>query len=202
MKITGGKFRGKNIESKQQHTLRPTTSRIREVIFNLLRHGRFMNDGGFRMPAGQEDIVKDAFVLDLFCGSGALGLEAMSRDAARAVFIDREAAHIDIARKNAQQLGVEERCDFLRSDSTNLPPAAHILREETRPSLAFIDPPYNTNLVSVALENLHKQGWLQQYAVIVVEHGKQDDINPPAPYALLDERRHDKTSLSILQYGV
>lgn len=195
MKITGGKFRGKNIEARQERTLRPTSGRIRESIFNILQHGRFFKHDDF-IEDDNPSLVEDRRVIDIFCGTGALGIEALSRGATHLTLVDQNAATLSIAQKNVSQLGesILANTQFIRSDSTQLPIAPKPCK------LAFIDPPYGRNLVLPALSSLVEQGWLTHGSIVVIEHEKRDGLIVPECFTLLDERVHDKTKLTLLQY--
>lgn len=193
MKITGGKYRGKNIDAGEERTLRPTSSMIREVIFNLLRHGKFMKDENF-IHDDNPSLIEDRRVIDIFCGSGALGIEALSRGAAHLTLVDQNARTLAIAKENIKGINEDANTKFIRSDSTMLPPAVHKCR------LAFVDPPYQKGLATPALNSLKVNGWLEHGAIIVLEQGKQDDPKPPAGFRVLDDRVHDRTRITILQF--
>ncbi|MCB2082228.1 MAG: RsmD family RNA methyltransferase [Rickettsiales bacterium] len=194
MKITGGIYRGKTIEGKVDRSVRPTTGRIREAIFNLLRHGRFLNDARF-IDDGGESLVAGRHVVDIFCGTGALGLEALSRGAERVTLVDQDPKTLVITQANVRRLSAEKQVRVLRSDSTQLPQALQACH------LAFLDPPYGQGLMSKALESLVNNGWMARGAVVVAEHDFRDHFDLPLGLTLLDQRTHDKTSISILQYG-
>ncbi len=166
---------------------------IREVIFNVLRHGRFLKSDAF-VRDGNESLVEERRVVDIFCGTGALGLEALSRGAAHVTLIDQNVKALAAAHQNVARLSEEARVDIIRSDSTRLPPARHACM------LAFLDPPYDRGLVLKGLTSLRDNGWLAQGAVVVVEHAKQEDFSLPKGFYVIDERRHDKTRVTILQY--
>ncbi len=191
MKITGGKYKGKNIKAKNIRALRPTSSHTRETIFNILKHGKFLKDESF--INNKKDIVEGVNVLDIFCGTGALGFEALSRGAVHATFIDQNIDSISLVRKNANLLKINN-FTAIRSDSTILPNALEPCQ------LVFIDPPYRKNLVNPALCSIENSGWLDYGSIIVVEQDKHDDISPPAKFNLLDERTSNKTRLAVLQY--
>ncbi len=193
MKITGGKYRNKNIEVQEDRALRPTMARTREAIFNILQHGRFLNHVLF-VEDDNPSRVEHRSVVDLFCGTGALGLEALSRGAEHITFVDQNQQRMSLARSNAAQLGETARVSFVRSDSTRLPPASR------KHDLAFIDPPYRQKLEAAALESLRDMGWLKPGAIVILEGGKQDDPPEVAGYHLLDTREHDKTRISVLQF--
>jgi len=188
LKIIAGKHRGRNIEVKENKNIRPTGSMARGAIFNILTHGAFG-------PDGQSPLI-DQRVLDLFCGTGALGLEALSRGAAHVTFIDQSNDSIQLARQNAMRMHEEEQTTtFLRNDSTALPPA------RKKVSLVFMDPPYESGLAVKSLTSLDQQGWLESSAIIVVEVSAKEKLVPPANYDLFDEREYGNTKILFLRYN-
>ena len=187
MRIISGKHRGRNIETVSSKKLRPTTGMAREALFNILSHGHFTEDGS--------NLLDDCNVLDLFCGCGALSLEALSRGAAHAVMIDIDQAHLDIARKNAASMHEENNISFIRADSGNPPPARFPC------NLIFLDPPYNQGLVNKALKNLAQGGWLAQNAIVVVETGKTEDIELPEEFEQLDDRKYGNSRIRIFEWS-
>ncbi len=194
MRITGGKYRNKLIEAKEERTLRPTTSKVREAMFNIIKHGRFYASEDY-IEDDNPSRIENRRVIDLFCGTGALGMEALSRGAAHAVFVDQNRELLALARGNIERINETANASFIRSDSTQLPPA-------TIPcDLAFVDPPYRQNLAKPALKTLRDQGWLAHGAIVILESGKQDDPPEQTGYNLLDTRLHDKTRLSIYQFS-
>jgi 16S rRNA (guanine966-N2)-methyltransferase len=187
MRIIGGQFRGKRLAGPgtvgggAAH-LRPTSDRVRESLFNLLAHGRY---GDPPPPEGRR-------VLDLFAGTGALGLEALSRGAVRAVFIDDFAASRALIRENAEALGLTGQTKIWRRDATRLGP----WRGEPF-GLIFADPPYNSGLGTKALESARAGGWLASGAIVVLELAA-DDTPPEADWLTPgDERRYGDTRIHI-----
>lgn len=193
MKVTAGKYRGRNIESRPDKNLRPTSSRVREAIFNLLSHGKFMKHEDF-VHDDNPSMLEGRTAVDIFCGTGALGLEAMSRGVGRVTFVDQDSKILAITRRNVEHFGEQSHAQFIRSDSTRLP------RAPMKHTLAFVDPPYNKGLAPKALESLRDQGWLEHGAVVLVEHAKKEDIVLPEKFFVLDEREYNVTRISILQY--
>ncbi len=189
MRIIAGKFKGRNIETLHDKSgkLRPTTGVAREALFNILSHGQFAV-GGIKLLVG-------ARVLDLYCGSGALAIEALSRGASYAVFIDIDKYHLDVARKNIKNLGEEENATFIRANSST-PPPAHVPC-----NLIFIDPPYNQGLAQATLENIVKGNWLAKDAVVVVETAKKEDIITPEGYEELEDRKYGNSRMRILRWN-
>src|ERR687897_1962959 len=152
MRIVGGRFRGRALKGPASDVIRPTSGRLRETIFNILAHA-------------YDDPVAGARVLDLFAGTGAMGLEALSRGAAFALFVDDSAAARGLIRENVEGLGVGGQSRLFRRDATRLGPAG-----ANEPfSLVFCDPPYGRGLAERALASCAAGGWLKQDALVVVE---------------------------------
>lgn len=188
MRVISGRFKGRIIETAQDKDkkLRPTTGRTREALFNILCHGQFAE--------GCNKLLSGARVLDLFCGSGALAIEALSRGATYAVLIDIEKAHLEVARKNIRNLGEEENAAFIRANSST-PPPAHVPC-----NLVFIDPPYNQNLSEPTLQSLVRGNWLAKDAVVVVESAKKEDITYPDGFIELADRHYGNSRIRILRW--
>jgi 16S rRNA (guanine966-N2)-methyltransferase len=186
LRIIAGKHRGRNIETKESKRIRPTGSMARGAIFNILAHGTFGVAG--------ESPLMGRNVLDLFCGTGALGLEALSRGAKHVTFVDQSNESITLARTNVKNFGEEEATQFVRSDSTSLPPA------RSRNHLVFIDPPYNSGLAPKSLKSLRDQGWLEDGAVVVVELSAREDLLAPEGYDMFDERKYGSTKIVFLRF--
>jgi 16S rRNA (guanine966-N2)-methyltransferase len=164
---------------------------VREAIFNMLKHGRFLNHEYYKPQDG--DLIEGQMVVDIFCGTGMLGLEALSRGAEHVTLIDGDSRTLEVARANVRNLGAN--ANIMRSDSTNLPRAHH------QCGLAFMDPPYNSKLVAPALKSLRDNGWLADRAVIILEHGHIEEVNePPEGFKVLDTRLYAKTRVTVLQY--
>ncbi len=185
MRIVAGSHRGRTLQVPPGDSVRPTGARTREAMFDILTHARWTADEGSPLT--------DARVLDAFCGSGALGLEALSRGAASCLFLDRSQTALDCVRLNAATLGEEDRITVLRSDVLK-PPLARI-----PVTLAFLDPPYGENLAASALAALAGQGWFAPGAIVVVEADSRDSVVPPEPFERLDERRYRYTAVHFLR---
>lgn len=185
MRIVGGRHRGRPLQSPDSGAVRPTSDRARESLFNILEHGKLATAG--LSP------VREAIVLDCFCGTGALGLEALSRGAASAVFIDSDSTALKLARSNAQSLGDTGRSQFLQADARKPPPAP------TPSTLIFLDPPYGEDLATPTLEALANAGWFAPQAIVVIETGLRDIITAPPGFEAVDERRYGKAKLTFLR---
>jgi 16S rRNA (guanine966-N2)-methyltransferase len=181
MRIVAGKFRGARIEAPKGLTTRPTSDRVRQALFNVLEHGapQFDFDG--------------ARVLDLFAGSGALGLEACSRGARFAVFIEETAAARGAIRCNVEALGLTGVTKIWRRDATKLGPAGPLLPFD----LVFCDPPYGQGLGERALAAAAEGGWLAPGAIAVLEERAGQDLELPAPFQRLDARAYGDTQIVI-----
>jgi 16S rRNA (guanine966-N2)-methyltransferase len=189
MRIIGGRFRGKRLAAPgaagggAAH-LRPTSDRVRESLFNLLAHGDY---GDPPPPAGCR-------VLDLFAGTGALGLEALSRGAERVVFVDDFAPSRALIRENVEALGVIGQTKIWRRDATRLGPCRGAPFD-----LIFADPPYGAGLAAKALDAAREGGWIAPDAVIVVELGTGDPLPQASWLTLVDQRRYGDTRIVIFR---
>lgn len=184
MRIVGGALRGRAIESPRGQAIRPTSDRLRESVFDILAH-RF------------GDPVPGAAVIDLYAGTGALGLEALSRGAARALFVDEGAEARALLRANIEALGLGGVTRIFRRDATKLgaAPSGDIF------SLAFLDPPYGRGLAAPTLRALTDGGWLAQGAVVVIEETADAAIDLPAALEQEDARRYGDTQFLFARYG-
>lgn len=185
MRIVAGRNRGRALLAPEGIDIRPTADRARQAVFDLLAHS----------PEMPERLLSDATVLDAFAGTGAMGLEALSRGAQRCTFLDRDPRAIACLRANAQALHELSRASFLRADAT-LPPAA------TQPAtLAFLDPPYGKNLCTPALSALAESGWFAPGAIVVVEHDSGEAIEDMRGFQDIDSRRYGRAQFLFLRYG-
>ncbi len=184
MRIIGGRHRGRRLLAPPGETVRPTSDRAREALFDILSHGRFAADG---IP------FAGAAVLDAFAGTGALGLEALSRGAAEVVFFERDPKALAILRRNVASLGESARAEILPCDATR-PPRAGL-----RCAVAFLDPPYRSGLAAAALGAIAAAGWLAADALAVIEVGAQEELAPPAGFAPLDGRVYGAARLVFLR---
>jgi 16S rRNA (guanine966-N2)-methyltransferase len=181
MRIVGGRLGGRTVAGPKSQAIRPTSDRLRESLFNILTHGH-------------GDPVTGARVLDLFAGTGALGLEAMSRGARFALFIDDGAEARALMRQNVEALGLGGVTRIFRRDATKLGPAHPV-----EPfSLAFLDPPYRQGLAERALASLAAGGWLTPGALLVVEEAADATFQAPAGFIEIDRRRYDDTEFTFL----
>jgi len=182
MRIVGGRLRGRALAAPKSQAIRPTADRLRESLFNVLVHA-------------YGDPVTGARALDLFAGTGALGLEALSRGAAFALFVDDGAEGRALMRQNVEALGLAAVTKIFRRDATKLGPAHPV-----EPfSLAFLDPPYGKGLAERALISAREGEWLADGAIVVVEDSVEAAFKPPDGYEELERRKYDDTEFVILR---
>src|SRR6516225_2957224 len=182
MRVVGGRLRGRNLAAPASREIRPTADRLRESLFNILVHA-------------YENPVEDARVLDLFAGTGALGIEAISRGAGFALFVDNGAEARALLRNNVEALGLGGVTKVFRRDATNLGPAHPV-----EPfSLVFLDPPYGKGLAEKALASLRDGGWLTKEALVVVEEAKAAAFSAQEGFAELERRSYDDTEFVFLK---
>lgn len=184
MRIIGGTRRGTILADVGAGDpvahLRPTSDRVRESIFNLLING------------GHGNPVAGARVLDLFAGTGALGLEALSRGAASVTFVDDGAKALSLLRANIAKLRVEAETRILRHNARRMP-----LNPDAACSLVFLDPPYGKALGEAALAAAAKGGWLAPGAMIVWEESAAPV--PPEGFTQIDQRKYGDTLVTLLR---
>ena len=182
MRVVGGRLRSRPIAAPKSSAIRPTADRLREAVFNILVHGH-------------GDPVAGARVLDLFAGTGALGIEALSRGAAYVLFVDDGAEARALLRENTQTLGLAGVTRIFRRDATKLGPA-HPVEPFT---LAFLDPPYGKGLADRALASARDGGWLVAGALAVVEEAADSKFSAPGGFSELERRSYDDTEFVFLR---
>jgi 16S rRNA (guanine966-N2)-methyltransferase len=182
MRVVGGNLRGRTLVGPKSAAIRPTADRLRESLFNILVHA-------------YSDPVTGARVLDLFAGTGALGIEALSRGAAFTLFVDQGAEARALLRENVTALGLGGTSRIFRRDATKLGPAHPI-----EPfSVVFLDPPYGHGLAQEALTSAHDGGWLLPGALIVVEEAAKAQFAAPEGFVELERRGYDDTEFVFLR---
>jgi 16S rRNA (guanine966-N2)-methyltransferase len=182
MRIVGGRLSGRTLAAPKSQTIRPTADRLREALFNILTHA-------YDNPAD------GARALDLFAGTGALGIEALSRGAAFTLFIDDGAEARALLRENVTALGLGGTSRIFRRDATKLGPV-YPLEPFT---LAFLDPPYGQSLAEKALVSARAGNWFTPEALIVVEEATKANFAAPKGFAEIERRRYDETELVFLR---
>jgi 16S rRNA (guanine966-N2)-methyltransferase len=182
MRVVGGRLKGRNIASPTTQAIRPTADRLRESLFNILIHA-------------YESPIADARVLDLFAGTGALGIEAVSRGAKFTLFVDNGSEARALLRNNVEALGLGGVTKVYRRDAADLGPAHPV-----EPfSLVFLDPPYRMKLAEKALASLRDGGWLTPGALLVVEEAKDAAFAAPDGFEELERRAYDDTEFTFLR---
>ena len=183
MRVVAGAWRGRTLKSPTWEGLRPTSDRLRETIFNVLAHA-------------YDDPVAGARVLDLFAGTGAMGLEALSRGGAFALFVDDSAAARGLIRQNIEALGLGGETRLFRRDATRMGKAA----PNAPFSLVFCDPPYGKDLAPKALASCAEGGWLAPGALVVVEEAKGVEVALPEGFTELERRDYGETRVVFGRY--
>ena len=184
MRIIGGKFRGKTLSSPSDDSIRPTSDRARESIFNIL---------GSRLGP----VLAGKRVLDLFAGTGALGLEALSRGAEHVTFVDTGAEARGLIRDHIQAFGAAGITKLLRRDATALGTPGTFGQFD----LIFLDPPYNQGLGEKALAELATNGWIAPGATIVWEEAAEAEVTIPPGFELDDTREYGAAAVRFLTFG-
>ncbi len=181
MKIIGGKFGGRKLYTPSNKDVRPTSDKIRGAVFNMLQ---------------SRGAVERVRVLDAFCGTGALGLEALSRGAEHVTFIDKARSSLDLARQNAEMLGAMDICDFTLKDALKMPIRTD---NEKAYSLVFLDPPYNKGLVNLALQSLKAGDWLSPDCWIVCESERTYTYTNIDTFLIDSEKTYGDIKITLLR---
>lgn len=182
MRVVGGRLKGRALKGPAADAIRPTSDRLRETLFNILAHS-------------YGDPVEGARVLDLFAGTGAMAIEALSRGARFALFVDQSAEACALIRANVETLGLGEAARLLRRDARKLGAAS----AQDRFSLAFLDPPYGKGLASQALIALRDGGWLDKDALVLIEEAAQAEVVLPEGFALIEARGYGDTQVIFVR---
>ena len=185
MRVIAGSWRGRRLDAPEGKAVRPTSDRAREAVFNILEHGKHTQGGGSPIPGAR--------VLDAFAGSGALGIEALSRGAAQATFLDDSPAALAAIQRNLAALGSGRAATVQRADCLAPP------RAQEPCGIVFLDPPYGEGLVTPALAALAAAGWIADGALCVVELSRDEAFVPPEGFAPLDGRHYGKARVVILR---
>jgi 16S rRNA (guanine966-N2)-methyltransferase len=182
MRVVGGRLGGRTLVAPKSQAIRPTADRLREALFNILTHA-------------YDDPADGARVLDLFAGTGALGIEALSRGATFTLFIDDGAEARALLRENVTALGLGGTSRIFRRDAAKLGPV-YPLEPFT---LAFLDPPYGQGLAQKALASARAGGWFTSDALVVVEETTKANFATPEGFAEIERRRYDDTEFVFLR---
>lgn len=182
MRIVAGRNRGKLLAEPEDRSIRPSSDRLRESVFNILyNHG---------LPEG-------AMVLDVFAGTGAIGLEAFSRGAVRVALIEKDAAALKLIAENVKRVRGEGACIVLGRDATKpgAPPPGF------KADVVFLDPPYGKGLSEQALAALDAAGWLSPGVIVIAEHERREEPVWPAGFVADDRRAYGKGAVTFLSRG-
>ncbi len=188
MRVVAGKYGGRILETPKDRVIRPTSDKVRGAVFNALQ---------------SRGAVEGAHVLDAFCGTGALGFEALSQGAHSCLFFDKSRESLALAKRNGAALGVGDEAKFTLQDATKIKTCP----EDTPPySLIFLDPPYDQNLILPTLSNLHNAKWVSRNAIIMVEAEKGFDFSAALDaldgvYVILSEKTYGDTNVILLEYS-
>lgn len=180
MRIVGGALRGRPLATPRSDAIRPTSDRTREAVFNVIAHN-------------WPDRIEGARVLDLFAGTGALGLEALSRGAAQCLFVEESAEGRGLIRVNIEEFGLQGRAKIFRRDATRLGEAGTIAPF----GLVFADPPYGRGLAERALESALAGGWLLGDALVAVEEAAASPFRPVEGLRLVERREWGDTCVTF-----
>jgi len=183
LRILAGTLRGRMISASYTNTIRPTSSRVKEALFNRLRHG--FTDFGFRLEGAR--------VADLFAGTGALGIEALSRGAVHATLVEQDPHALELIRSNITKLQIEDKSTVLAADATNMPsPRLPV-------DLVLMDPPYGQQLTVPTLTNLAAKSWLTPGALVTAEGSGEESFKRLPGYELLDYRDYGRSRVFTFQ---
>ena len=187
MRITGGTLRGRTLAAPSDRRTRPTSDKVRQAVFNILVHNDF----------GCGFALEGAAAADLFAGTGAMGLEAISRGGRFCLFVEEAAEARALIRENIETFGLTGVTKIWRRDATQLGPLGAGAGGPF--DLVFLDPPYHKNLLPPALASLQGGGWLKPGAILVLECAGDEDIPPTDGYTLLDDRVYGETKVLFLK---
>jgi 16S rRNA (guanine966-N2)-methyltransferase len=187
MRIVSGTLSGRKLAPPLSRTTRPMMDRVRQALFNILEHQDWGKEIG--------NPLEYAEVLDAFCGTGALAFEAISRGAEKATLFDKERPALQIAKKNADALGIAKQCAVMQMDALKPPKAAKPCK------LIFLAPPYRKELIPPALLALDKAKWIAPHALIVAETAKKEALEMPGGFTILFSRFYGDTALHFIKRG-
>jgi 16S rRNA (guanine966-N2)-methyltransferase len=178
MRIIGGKYRGRKLVDCKNLNLRPTSDKNRENLFNILKNN----------PALQEFDIENCNFLDVFCGSGAVSFEAISRGAQSATLIDINKNHLEAAQTNSQNFDTKN-IQYHQIDITKT-----IFKSPKKHNIIFLDPPYDKNLTVKAAQNLQKYDWLAENSLMIIEYHQNEDLSAlEESFELLERRGYKET---------
>ena len=183
LKVIGGSLKGKPLASPKGLTVRPTAGRVREAVFNIL-YSR----------------IQGAVVLDLFAGTGAFGIEALSRGASRVVFVDNSPASLAVIRRNIQACGLEQKAAVIRQDATR---CLSVLPSGIAFDVVFMDPPYGRRVIACTLAALDESRGLKHGSLVIAEHALKESVKSSGDrFFLTDQRKYGGTLVSFFEYMI
>lgn len=182
VRIVGGRFRGKRLLAPDGQVTRPTSDRAREALFDILSHGRHRN----RLPGAR--------VADFFAGAGTVGLEALSRGAARAAFLERDPNALKVLRKNLAACALDDGVAVVQAVDAANPPKAPWPAD-----ILFLDPPYGRMLGGTSLPNAVRCGWLAPNGLVILQQHPKEAFDLPAGLTLVDERRYGAARMFFME---
>jgi 16S rRNA (guanine966-N2)-methyltransferase len=185
VRIVAGSLRGRALATPSDERIRPTSDRVREAVFNILAHGAAATE------------LTGVRVLDLFAGTGALGLEALSRGAAFVLFVEEAPDARALIRTNVEAFGLTGTTKIFRRDATDMGPAAQMGQY----GLVFLDPPYGKGLGELSLASVAAGGWLAPGATIVLEERRDVGVALPEGFRAIDERTWGDTKVVFARWG-
>ena len=183
MRIVGGAFRGRSLATPQGDAVRPTSDRVRESLFNILAHAQGVS-------------LQDARVLDLFAGTGALGIEALSRGAKFCLFVDDGTEARGLIRTNMENFALTGRSRIFRRDATSLGPTGTMGEFD----IVFADPPYRKGFGEKALRSAAEGGWLRVGTVIMLEEASDTSVELGADFDVFDSRAYGETTIRLARW--
>ena len=178
MRITAGQYKGRKLETPKNDLIRPTSDKVRQAVFNAL------NSRG---------VIQEAIVIDAFCGTGALGIEALSQGAEFCHFFDKNRSSLKLCQQNIATIGI----DKASTQCLDVTKVLHKPSDQAPATLIFMDPPYNQNLIPSAIDALQSQGWLSEDAFFMLEMDKREDI--AININTLDEKIYSDTKIIFAQ---
>lgn len=182
MRIVGGQYARRRLVAPSGNVTRPTSDRVREAVFNILQH----HDWGIN-----KSTIEGSFVLDACCGTGAMGLEALSRGASAAWFMDKDRAALQALRTNIENLKCQAQCHIQQTDALSPSTAQHPCH------LIFLDPPYRENLTERIVPVLREKGWIAPQALLVTEAAHDERSNLPEQFDIKLQRRYGDTQITF-----
>ncbi len=185
MRVVGGRLRGRALAAPHSDNIRPTSDRVRESVFNILEHG------------ASDVSLNDGRVIDLFAGTGALGVEALSRGARFCLFIEQALEARALIRANVETFGLTGVSKIFRRDATDLGPIGTLAPFH----LAFLDPPYGKALGEAGLKSMRDGGWLAPAACVVLEEHLKSEIGAVDGYEVIDTRSYGETQVRIYRFA-